>query len=484
MSDDFPLALTYDDVLLVPRRSGITSRRAVDTSTLLTPRIPLAIPIVSANMDTVTESAMAIALARMGGIGIIHRFLPIARQVAEVAAVKRSEAWVIDQPWTLAPTATVGEARERMAAHGVGGLPIVEADGRLVGLVTTRDLLFAPDPTAPVATRMTPRERLVTAPAHTDLESARALLDRHRLEKLPLVDASGRLAGLITTKDIVASLRFPHATKDDRGRLRVGAAIGVVGDYLERAAALVEAGADVLVLDIAHGHAEHALRAIAAVRRRLGEIDLIAGNVATAEGARDLADAGADAVKVGVGPGSICITRLVAGVGVPQLTAVLDCARALEGRGVPLIADGGIRRSGDIVKALAAGAATVMLGNLLAGTTESPGVTIRRGGGKYKVTRGMASVEAAMHRQAREDPERGWAEWEDDLAEVVPEGVEAAVPYRGDASEVIVQLVGGLRSGLSYCNARTLAELRANARFVRITEAGRVESGAHDVEAL
>ena len=378
----------------------------------------------------------------------------------------------------------MADAREGMARHGVGGLPVVAEDGRLVGLVTSRDLLLAPDPAAAVSTRMTPRERLVTAPAHVDLAAARALLDEHRVEKLPLVDETGRLTGLITSKDIAASLRFPQATKDERGRLRVGAAIGVVGDYLERAVALTEAGADVLVLDIAHGHAEHSLRAIAAVRRRLGEVDLIAGNVATGEGARDLAAAGADAVKVGVGPGSICITRQVAGVGVPQLTAVLDCARTLAEVDVPLIADGGIRRSGDLVKALAAGAATVMLGNLLAGTTQSPGVTIRRGGRQYKVTRGMASTEAAMQRRARDDPERGWADWEDDLAEVVPEGVEAAVPYRGDVGEVVTQLVGGLRSGMSYCDARTLADLRAHARFVRITDAGRVESGAHDVEEL
>jgi IMP dehydrogenase len=482
MTEPFPLALTYDDVLLVPRRSGVRSRRDVDTGTRLTRRIPLAIPIVGANMDTVTEAAMAIALARMGGIGVVHRFLPLARQAAEVAAVKRSEAWVIDRPWTLPPTASVAAARALMAERGVGGLPVVEEGGRLVGLVTARDLLFAPDPAAAVATRMTPRERLVTAPAHTDLAAARALLDRHRLEKLPLVDADDRLAGLITGKDIVASLRFPQATKDARGRLRVAAAIGVVGDYLERAAALVEAGVDALVVDVAHGHAEHALRALEAVRARVGEVDLIAGNVATGEGARDLADAGADAVKVGVGPGSICITRLVAGVGVPQLTAVLECARALEGRDVPLIADGGVRRAGDLAKALAAGAATVMLGNLLAGTAESPGVVIRRGGRQYKVTRGMASAEAALRRQAREGPARGWAEWEEELAEVVPEGVEAAVPYRGPVAEVVAQLVGGLRSGMSYCDARTLAELRANARFVRVTEAGRVEGGPHDVE--
>ncbi len=316
---------------------------------------------------------MASAMARMGGIGIIHRFLPIARQATEVERVKRSEGWVIDHPWTLPPDASVADAREGMARYGVGGLPVVAEDGRLVGLVTSRDLLLAPDPAAAGSTRMTPRERLVTAPAHTDLAAARALLDEHRVEKLPLVDESGRLAGLITSKDIAASLRFPQATKDGRGRLRVGAAIGVVGDYLERAVALTEAGADVLVLDIAHGHAEHCLRAIAAVRGRLGEVDLIAGNVATGEGARDLAAAGADAIKIGVGPGSVCITRQVAGVGVPQLTAVLDCARALAEVDVPLIADGGIRRSGDLVKALAAGAATVMLGNLLAGTTQSPG---------------------------------------------------------------------------------------------------------------
>ena len=484
MVDEFRLALTYDDVLLTPRRSTIASRRAVDTGTCLTRRIPLAIPIVSANMDTVTESAMAIAMARMGGIGIVHRFLPIARQVAEVARVKRSEGWVIDHPWTLAPDATIAEARDLMAQHEIGGFPVVTGDGTLVGLLSQRDLLFAEDASAAVATRMTPRERLVTAPAGSDLDAARRLLDEHRLEKLPLVDDAGRLAGLITTRDIVASMRFPRATKDERGRLRVGAAIGVVGDYLERAQALVEAGADALVLDIAHGHSEHALKALAAVRRRLGAVDIVAGNVATAEGARDLAEAGADAVKVGVGPGSICITRLVAGVGVPQLTAVLDGARAVAGLGVPIVADGGIRTSGDIAKALAAGASTVMLGNLLAGTTESPGVTIRRGGRKFKVTRGMASVEATMHRQAREDAERGWAEWEDDLAEVVPEGVEAAVPYKGDVAEVVAQLVGGLRSGLSYCNAGSLAELRANAAFVRVTDAGRVESAPHDIERL
>jgi IMP dehydrogenase len=483
MTDGMRLGLTYDDVLLEPRHSTLASRRQVDTSAPLTRAIRLAVPIVSANMDTVTESAMAIAMARMGGLGVVHRFLPLSAQVAEVRRVKRAEAWVVEEPHTIGPEASVGQARELLRRHGVGGMPVVDGDGRLLGMITSRDLRFAAD-AEPVAARMTPRARLVTAPAGTDAPAARDLLDRHRVEKLPLVDGDDRLVGLMTAKDLAHSAQFARSTKDERGRLRVGAAIGVIGDYLERAAALVEAGSDVLVLDIAHGDADNALHAIEAVRGRLGPVPLIAGNVATAAGAETLARAGADAVKVGVGPGSICVTRLVAGVGVPQLTAVLDCARAARALGVPVIADGGIRHPGDVAKALAAGAATVMIGNLLAGTRESPGVTITRGGRKYKVARGMASAEAHVQRLAREQPERGWAEWDEDVAEVVPEGVEAAVPYRGDAAEVVFQLVGGLRSGMSYCNARTVEELQANAAFVRVTDAGRRESGPHDVELL
>ncbi|MBI2940966.1 MAG: IMP dehydrogenase [Chloroflexi bacterium] len=477
------LGLTYDDVLLKPRRSRVRSRRQVDTSSQLTRDIRLAIPIVSANMDTVTEAWMAITIARLGGLGVIHRFMPIPRQVAEVERVKRSEGWVVDEPYTVHPEQRVGEARALLDQYQIGGLPVVDMDGRLVGMLTRRDVLLADDG-ALVATRMTPRERLIVAPAGIDLDRAQQLLDEHRMEKLPLVDEADRLRGLINLKDLLRREHFPNATTDARGRLRVGAAIGVVGDYRERAAALVRAGADVLVLDIAHGHAEHALDALARIKGDHPRASLIAGNVATPAGVEDLAGAGADAVKVGVGPGSVCTTRVVAGVGVPQLTAVLECARAARQVGVPIVADGGIRQSGDIVKALAAGAQTVMLGNLLAGTRESPGVTVTRGGRKYKVARGMASAEANLERRRRDDPERGWAEWEEELRDVVPEGIEAAVPYRGDAQEVIHQLVGGLRSGMSYCNALTIPELQANASFIRVTPAGLKESGPHDVVPL
>ncbi|MGE5618987.1 MAG: IMP dehydrogenase [Sphingomonadaceae bacterium] len=477
------MALTYDDVLLEPKHSAIVSRRDVDTSTRLSRHISMAIPIVSANMDTVTESAMAIAMARMGGIGIIHRFLPIQRQADEVRRVKRFEGWVIEDPYTIGPNDEVADARVAMTRHGVSGLPVVDERGRLVGMLSRRDILFAAD-SEPVRARMTPRDRLITAPAGSGTAVARQLIEQHRVEKVPLVDAGDILRGLVTAKDLVRSLQFPYSTKDSKGRLRVGAAIGVVGDYLERAHALVEADADLLVVDVAHGDTDLVIRAVEAVRRTLGSVELVVGNVATATGTANLISAGVDAVKVGVGPGSICITRMVAGVGVPQLTAVMDSAREAAKTGVPIIADGGIRNSGDITKALAAGASSVMIGNLLAGTTESPGLTIRRGGRPYKISRGMASAEAAIARMEREHPERGWAEWEDSLEQVVPEGVEAAVPYRGDASEVVFQLVGGLRSGMSYCNARNLGELQLNASFVRITEAGRRESGPHDVELM
>ena len=483
MSEEIRLTLTYDDVLLEPKHSSIASRRDVDTATRFSRRISMAIPIVSANMDTVTESAMAIAMARMGGIGVVHRFLPIDRQAEEVRRVKRVEGWVIEDPYTIGPDDRVSDARTAMVRHGVSGLPVVDADGHLVGIVTSRDILFASD-SEPVRTRMTPRERLITAPAVGGISLARDLMEQHRVEKIPLVDESNQLRGLVTAKDLVRSLQFPYSTKDAKGRLRVAAAIGVVGDYLERAHALVNAEVDALVVDVAHGDADHTIHAVQAVRAALGSVELVAGNVATASGTAALIDAGVDAVKVGVGPGSICITRVVAGVGIPQLTAVMDCAREAQRQGGPIIADGGIRNSGDITKALAAGASSVMLGNLLAGTTESPGLTIRRGGRPYKISRGMASAQATLARLSREEPHRGWAEWEEDLERVVPEGVEAVVPYRGDVGEILFQLVGGLRSGMSYCNARTLEELRRNATFVRITDAGRRESGPHDVELL
>ena len=482
-NDDVKLTLTYEDVLLEPKHSSIASRKDVDTSTRFSRNITMAIPIVSANMDTVTESTMAIAMARMGGIGIIHRFLPIEWQANEVRRVKRIEGWVIEEPYTIRPDEKIADARNLMARQNVSGLPVVDAKGRLLGIITNRDILFASDSQL-VRQRMTPRERLVTAPAGSPPSVARDLIEQHRVEKVPLVDENGLLRGLMTAKDLVRSLQFPYSTKDSKGRLQVGAAIGVVGDYLERAQALVEAETDVLVIDVAHGDADHTVHAVETVRRALGSVELIAGNVATPSGVAVLAEAGVDAVKVGVGPGSICITRVVAGVGVPQLTAVMDSAREAERFGVPIIADGGIRNSGDITKALAAGASTVMLGNLLAGTTESPGLTIRRAGRPYKISRGMASAEAALERMAREKPRTGWAEWEEAIEDVVPEGVEAAVPYRGDVGEVIFQLVGGLRSGMSYCNARNLAELRQNATFVRMTDAGRRESGPHDVELM
>ena len=475
---DMPVGLTYDDVLIVPRRSTGTSRGDIDTSTQLTRRLSLRMPVVSANMDTVTESEMAIAMAQLGGIGIIHRFLTVEEQVREVRRVKRYESHLIEHPVTIAPDATLSDALEAMRSHGISSLLVADTQRLLKGILTSRDIRFESDLATKVNALMTPLERLVTAVAGTSMEQARDILREHRMEKLPLVDHKGLIAGLITAKDITKATRAPHATTDGKGRLRVGAAIGVKEGFLERAAALLEADCDVLVVDVAHGHSDIALRAVKAVRKELGDVELIAGNVATAEGAADLVSAGADAVKVGVGPGSTCTTRLVTGSGVPQLTAIMDCAKVLEG--IPLIADGGIKVSGDITKALAAGASSVMLGNLLAGTDESPGVPLVRNGQKYKFYRGMASQYATINRKQKEG--------EDLLAgiveSIVPEGVEALLPYRGSAKEVLHQLVGGLRSGISYAGARNLAELRRNARFVRLTPGGMRESGPHDVKLV
>ena len=474
-----PLALTYDDVLLVPCRSSVASRRDVDTRTRLTRDLRLNIPIVSANMDTVTEARMARAMAREGGIGVIHRFMPIEQEAAEVQRVKRPEQAVGGRHLhTIAPTRSLGDAITLMGRHNVNSLLVVGENDRLLGIVTSRDVLFAEDPSQPVERIMTGGEHLVTAPVGTRLEEARRILHEHRLEKLPLVDEEGRLRGLITARDVLRLAEHPQAARDGQGRLVVGAAIGAVGDYLERAEALVAAGADVLVVDIAHGHSEHALNATRRVKDAFPHVQLIAGNVATAEGIRDLAAAGADAVKVGVGPGAACSTRIVAGVGVPQFTALLECVAAARELDVPIVADGGIRNSGDLTKALAAGAESVMIGSLLAGTEESPGRTVVRNGVRSKVYRGMASLGASEARRQRESSEDVLDEL---AAAVVPEGVEAVVPYRGSVAEVLYQQVGGLRSGMSYLNARCLAELRANARFVRMTDAGRAESRPHDV---
>ncbi len=475
------LGLTFDDVLLVPRRSTIRSRSAVDTSTRLTEKIWLAIPIVSANMDTVTEAAMAIALAQTGGIGIIHRFTTIEDQAAAVRKVKRTESFVVEHPITIAATADLEEARQKMLESGIGGLIVTDESGILEGLLTTRDVLLAPPETATVAQVMTPRQRLVVASAGEPFDQARLKLHEHRIEKLPLVDGENRVVGLITAQDIVKLQQHPHATKDEKGRLRVGVAIGARADDQARAAACLAEGADVLVIDIAHGHSDQVIEMVRRLKAQFPAVPVIAGNVATAAGVRDLAAAGADAVKVGVGAGSICITRIVTGYGVPQLTAVAECAEAGRALDVPVIADGGIRTSGDFAKAIAAGASTVMIGSLLAGTDESPGAAVVRAGRRFKVVRGMASLSANVERKTIDRQEKlDEEEW----LEIVPEGVEAIVPYRGKVGDILHQLVGGLRSAMSYAGASTIAEFWQNAEFIQITPAGKTESGVHDVDVL
>lgn len=477
--DNVRTGLTFDDVLLVPKYSEIVSRKDALTHAKLTSKIDLSIPIISANMDTVTEWVMAVAMAREGGIGIIHRFMELEEQVEQVKRVKRSESIMIESPYSIGEKATVGDVRRLMNEKNVGGILIVDDDKKLRGIVTTRDLRFVEESDLPVTKVMTGRSKLVVAPwKKTSIDKAREIMQDTKVEKLPLVDSDDKLKGLVTAKDILKRKLYPNATKDSKGRLRVGAAIGVKGDYLDRAKALEDAEVDVLVLDIAHGHSSNALEAIRKIKKILGtKVELIAGNVATKEGAEDLAKAGADSIKVGVGSGSICITRLVTGSGVPQLTAISDCSKVTSEYGVTCIADGGIRNSGDITKALVAGADTVMVGSLLAGTDESPGEIVFRGNHRYKVTRGMASASARRDQLAH-------AQSHEDLVDYVPEGVEAIVPYKGSAISVIHQLAGGLRSGLSYCGAKNLEELRTNAEFIRITEVGLVESKPHDVEQI
>jgi IMP dehydrogenase len=466
----FAEALTFDDVLLLPGHSSVLPAD-VDVRTCLTRQIPLNIPLVSAAMDTVTESRLAIALARQGGIGIIHRNLPIERQAEEVDRVKRSESGMIVDPVTISPEAPVRQALELMAKYRISGLPVTRGT-RLVGILTNRDLRFERNLDQPVSAVMT-SENLITVPVGTTLEQAERILQQHRIEKLLVVDDAFNLKGLITVKDIQKRREYPHAAKDEQGRLRVGAAIGATGDFLERAAELVRARVDVLVIDTAHGHSTRVLEAVRAVRRRFPEVPLIAGNVATAEGARDLIREGVDGLKVGVGPGSICTTRVVTGAGVPQLTAILETARVARPAGIPIIADGGVKYSGDITKALAAGASTVMLGSLLAGTEEAPGETILYQGRTFKAYRGMGSLGAM---------EAGSADrYGQSSGKYVPEGVEARVPYRGPLAAMVEQLVGGLRSGMGYCGAANLRELQEKARFIRITAAGLRESHVHDV---
>ncbi|WP_426493110.1 IMP dehydrogenase [Hymenobacter sp. 102] len=468
-------ALTYDDVLLLPGYSEVLPRDA-DPSSQLTRNIRLQLPFVSAAMDTVTEAEMAIALAQEGGIGIIHKNMSIRAQAELVRRVKRSESGMILDPFTLEETATLADARQLMRSNNIGGIPIVDEQRRLKGILTNRDLRFEKDMTRTVSEVMTPTP-LVTAQAGTALAAAEDILQDSKVEKLPVIDTEGRLVGLITYKDIRKRRRTPNACKDELGRLRVGAAVGVTADLLERVAALVEAGVDVVSVDTAHGHSKGVLDAVRNLKQQFPKLEVIAGNVATAEGARALADAGADAVKVGVGPGSICTTRIIAGIGVPQLSAVLEAARGLEGTGVPLIADGGIKYSGDVVKALAAGASTIMIGSLLAGTEEAPGEVTLFEGRKYKSYRGMGSVEA-MEEGSKD---RYFQDAEDDVKKLVPEGIVGRVPYKGLAAEVLYQLSGGLRAGMGYCGAGTIEALHT-ARFVRITGAGLRESHPHDVQ--
>ena len=472
------LALTYDDVLLVPQYSSVDSRRALSTKTCLTKKIALQIPIVSANMDVVTESEMAITMAREGGIGIIHRFMTIAAQARQIGRVKKAESFMVDKPISMRESNTVGDVKRAVEETGTGGILIVDNDGKLIGIVSTRDMLFENDMNKPVTAIMS--TDVHSAPPDTTLKEAERLLHEHRVEKLPLVDGDGKVAGLVTLKDIMKITQFPKATKDSRGRLSVGAAVGVRDKEMRRVEAVLEAGADCIVVDIAHGDSQLEIEMIQGIRKHFPNAQIIAGNVATADGTKRLIDAGADAVKVGVGPGSICITRIVAGSGVPQLTAVIECADAARPYGVPVIADGGIRQPGDVAKALAAGAQTVMIGSMLAGTDESPGMIMTRRGHRYKASRGMASLEANLERNKREGNDLTQEEIEDYVAE----GVEAAVPYRGKAREVLTQLVGGLQSGMSYSGAHSIEELQEKAIFVRMTGAGLKESGPHDVEVM
>ena len=468
--------LTFDDVLLVPAESSVLPAD-VSTRTRLTREIELEIPIVSAAMDTVSEAPMAIALAREGGIGILHRNLSIEAQVTEVDRVKRSEAGMIDDPVTLTPDARVADALSLMERYRISGVPIVDEAGRLVGILTNRDLRFEDDVSQPVSGPMTSRD-LVTAPVGTTLAEAEAILHRHKIEKLPIVDENGVLNGLITVKDIKKRIEYPLATKDEQGRLRVGAAVGVGPDSGERAAALVDAQVDVLVVDTAHGHASAVVEMVRSLKRDHA-LEIVAGNISTAGAAEALIDAGVDALKVGQGPGSICTTRVVAGVGVPQVTAVYDCARIAAEHGVPVIADGGMSSSGDVAKALAAGADSVMLGSMLAGTDEAPGNVVVSHGERFKEYRGMGSLGAMKARGFSKD--RYFQGDVEDSEKLVPEGIEGRVPYKGPLRHVVQQVVGGVRQAMGYCGAATIEDLKAGTRFVRITAAGLRESHPHHV---
>lgn len=468
-------ALTFDDVLLVPAKSSVLPRD-VDVTTFLTPEIKLNIPIVSAAMDTVTEANLAIAMAREGGIGILHKNMSIERQCEEVDKVKRSESGMIKDPVTLLPDKTISDALKLMKKYSVSGIPIVDGSKKLVGILTNRDLRFEPNERLKVSQLMT-KENLITAPIGTTLEKAEKILQRYKIEKLPVVDKRGVLRGLITFKDIMKKKRYPFACKDEHGRLRVGAAVGVTMDTFDRIDALTLAGADAIVVDTAHGHSAGVIKVIREARKKFKYIQLIAGNIGTYEASLDLLSCKVDAIKVGIGPGSICTTRIIAGVGVPQISAVMNSYRAAMKSGIPIIADGGIKQTGDVAKALAAGAHSVMIGSIFAGVDESPGETILYEGRSFKSYRGMGSL-GAMKEGSKD---RYFQDVEDDIAKLVPEGVEGRVPYKGPLENTIYQLVGGLRAAMGYCGVRNINQLRKNAKFVKITSAGLKEGHPHDV---
>ena len=471
--------LTFDDVLLVPKYSDITSRSQTNLETKFSRNISLNIPLVSANMDTVTESTMAVTMARAGGLGIIHRFLSVEDEVNEVLKVKRSGSVMIENPYTIGPEQTILEAINYTADKGVSGLLVTDSQTKLIGILTSRNLKFESDTSKLVKDVMT--KDVVSSKPGIDLAEAKEILRKNRIEKLPLVDDSGFVKGLVTSKDITNIENFPFASKDKKGRPLVGAAVGVKGDFMERTEALLDAGVDTLVVDIAHGHSENALRTVRNIKKAFPDCELVAGNVATAKGTEDLIKAGVDAVKVGVGSGSICITRVVTGSGVPQLTAVIDCAKVGKEYDIPIISDGGIRNSGDATKALAAGSSSIMAGGILGGTDESPGSLLTKNGKRFKIYRGMASLGASLGRKEREND---IASFDDDLNDYVAEGIEAMVPYKGSVTDILKQLTGGIRSGLSYCGAHTITEMQENAEFIKMTGSGFAESQSHDVSVM
>ena len=475
LTENLPVALTFDDVQLVPARSSVLPSEA-DTETQLTADISLRIPLLSAAMDTVTESRMGIALAQQGGLAIIHRNLTIEEQADEVDKVKRSESGMIVDPITIGPTEPIHEALEMMAKYKISGVPVTDPQGKAVGILTNRDVRFEDDRNRRVEELMT-RDNLVTVPSGTTMDQAAEMLQRHKIEKLLVVDDQGYLKGLITVKDIQKAIDYPNASKDDLGRLRIGAAIGVGPESEERAAALVQAGVDVIVVDTAHGHSESVMETAGVIKKKFGDIGIIAGNIATSEATRDLIDVGVDAVKVGIGPSAICTTRVVAGAGVPQVTAIAECARIAREYGIPVIADGGVKHSGDIAKAIAAGANVVMVGSLLAGTDESPGEIELYQGRAFKAYRGMGSVGAMRHGSKDRYFQR-----DVDEAKLVPEGIEGRVPYKGPVSETVHQLVGGLRAGMGYCGCANIATMQTDAQFVQVTTAGLREAHVHDVQ--